>query len=310
MPAMAGEPAGARKGPLPRRAVIPALLTPYDETLAVDPAEFRRHVASLAAVRGVTGLMVNGASGHDSTLTRDERRRLVGEAVATAGDRVPILAALREGPGIPGIGELARDAAREGARALVVMPVGGKNAPDRAAARGRVEAALAASDLPVALYQTDYDTETLVELAGLPGVFAVKEGSGTPAVFERNLRALRALDRGIAVWSTHSSWLLADLAVGADGILSGMGTVAAAWQVELAEAVWRSDLAAARAAADRLFPLAQVFYRPGQDAHTRMKYALRRLGRQQRDLVRPPRRTLDAAERATIDRALTASGLL
>ncbi len=109
-------------------------------------------------------------------------------------------------------------------------------------------------------------------------------------MFERNLRALRGLDRGLAVWTTHSSWLLADLALGADGLLSGMGSVAAELQATLAAAVERSDLAAARAVNDRLFRLTQAFYRPGPDAHTRMKYALHALGRFKTDRVRPPPR--------------------
>ncbi|MDQ2657520.1 MAG: dihydrodipicolinate synthase family protein, partial [Bacteroidota bacterium] len=110
------------KATMPRPAVIPAALTPYDDDLRVDLAEFRRHIAALAAVPGVTGIMVNGGAGHDSTLTRDERRRLVAEALAAAGDRVRILAALREANDFPTLAPFAKDAAVEGAHALIVMP--------------------------------------------------------------------------------------------------------------------------------------------------------------------------------------------
>jgi 4-hydroxy-tetrahydrodipicolinate synthase len=303
--------AGAKSPrPIPRRAVIPAALTPLDETLALDLPDWRRHIATLAAVPGVTAIMVNGASGHDNTLTRDERRRLLAEALAAAGPRVAILAALRETKTEPSLAPFAQDAAAEGADAMVIMPPADKAELAWDRARVRFDRALSASTLPVAIYQTGYETETLLQLAALPPVFAVKEGSGTPAVFERNLRALRGLDRGLAVWTTHSSWLLADLALGADGLLSGMGSVAAELQVALAAAVERSDLAAARVVNDRLFPLTQAFYRPGQDAHTRMKYALHALGRFKTDRVRPPRQAVDAEDRARIDRALRESGLL
>jgi 4-hydroxy-tetrahydrodipicolinate synthase len=294
---------------IPRRAVIPAALTPLTADLEVDYAGFHRHIASLAGVRGVTAIMVNGASGHDSTLTRDERRRLVATAVAAADGRVAILAALRETREHPTLAPFAQDATAEGAQALVVMPPADKADLAWERTRARCESVFAASPRPVAIYQTGYDTETLVRLAALPPVFAIKEGNGQPAVFERNLRAIRALRRDVAVWSTHSSWLLADLAVGADGILSGMGSVAAELHVALAEAVWRSDLPAARQVSDRLFPLTQAFYRPGQDAHTRMKYALVKLGRMSNDLARPPRAANTAADRAVIDRALQDSGL-
>ena len=167
-----------------------------------------------------------------------------------------------------------------------------------------------ASNLPVVIYQNRYETEVLVQLASSFPVIGVKEGSKDPSTFEKNLRALRGLKRNIAVWSTHSKWLLADLAIGADGILSGMGSIAADLHVALAEAVDRSDLTAARRINDRIFPLAQAFYRPGQDAHVRMKYALRKIGRQKHDFVRPPLRPLDDAERTRIDQALVRSGLL
>ncbi|MBM3854182.1 MAG: dihydrodipicolinate synthase family protein, partial [Verrucomicrobia bacterium] len=295
-------PATARR--LPRRAIIPAALTPFTSGLEVDLADYRRHITHLAAVSGVTGIMVNGAAGHDSTLSRDERRRLVAAAVAAADGRVAILAAVRENQASPSLAPFAKDATAEGAQALVVMPPADKGEFAWERAQPRFETVFAASSLPVAIYQTGYDTETLTRLAALPPIIAIKEGNGSPAVFERNLRSVRALGRDVAVWSTHSSWLLADLAVGADGILSGMGSVAAELHVALAEAVWRSDLEAARRVAERLFPLTQVFYRPGQDAHTRMKHALVRLGRMNNDLVRPPRQPNTDADRAIIDRAL------
>ena len=155
-----------------------------------------------------------------------------------------------------------------------------------------------------------YSTETLTQLAELSPVFAIKEGSGDPVAFERNLRSVRALGRNVAIWSTQSRWLLADLAVGADGILSGMGSIVADLHVALAEAVWRSDLAVARRVNGRLFPLTQVFYARGGDPHGRMKYALTRLGRWEHDYVRPPLKPLDDTERSRIDHALRASGLL
>lgn len=311
--------AGSSSGPtgnavevpaIPKRGVIPAALTPFTADGAIARADLRRHHEALAAVPGVTAIMVNGAAGEDFSLSRDERRSIVADASSAIGPRTPVIAALRETRQGHSLADLARDAAAAGARAVLIMPPGKKEDFAGEAARARIEPVFAAVDLPVALYQTGYSTETLVRLAEFPRLFAIKEGNGNPAVFERNLRALRSLRPDIAVWSTHSSWLLADLAVGADGILSGMGSVAADLHAILAAAVWQSDLRAARAVNDRLFPLTQVFYAPGQNAHTRMKYALKRLGRWENDFVRPPLKPLDSAERTRIDRALTESGLL
>jgi 4-hydroxy-tetrahydrodipicolinate synthase len=294
---------------LPRKGVVPAALTPFDAELQIARKEFRRHLEALSTIRGVTAIMVNGAAGQDSVLSREERRLLVAEAVTAVGNGTPIIAALRETKEMT-LGDLAKDAAGAGAHAALLMPPPDKNGVEWEGAQARLSRVLEAADLPVAIYQTGYSTETLTKLAQLPPVFAIKEGSGDPVAFERNLRSVRALRRDIAIWSTNSRWLLADLAVGADGILSGMGSIAADLHAALAEAVWRSDLDAARRINDRLFPLTQVFYRPGGDAHSRMKYALKRLGRWEHDFVRPPLKPLDDAERAAIDRAVKESGLM
>lgn len=310
-PTFSTQKAGNTDGrPIPRKAIIPAALTPIGPDGKIDFPGFKQHLSSLAEVDGVSAIMVNGGSGHDKTLTRAERQKLLAEALAAVDNRVPILAAVRESETIPNLGPLAEDTQKEGAQAMTIMPPSAEQGFSWDAAQRRFDEACSASNLPVVIYQTRYETEILSRLAGSYPVVAVKEGSKDPATFESNLRALRDLKKDIAVWSTHSKWLLADLAIGADGILSGMGSVAADLHVALAEAVHRSDLKTARAINDRIFPLAQAFYRPGQDAHVRMKYALKKLGRQKYDFVRPPLRSLDAEERAVIDQALRRSGLL
>lgn len=300
----------AKEPAIPRKAIIPAAITAIDKDGKIDFLDFKRHIRSLADTIGVSAIMVNGGSMHDKTLSREERRKLLGEALAAVDDKVPILAAVRESASIPKLGPLAKDAQTEGAKALTIMPPSTKQGYSWEGARQRFEEMGAASDLPLVIYQNRYETEVLVQLASSFPVIGVKEGSKDPMSFERNLRALRGLKKNIAVWSTHSKWLLADLAIGADGILSGMGSIAADLHIALAEAVHRSDLTAARKINDRIYPLAQAVYHPGQDAHINMKYALKKLGRQKHDFVRPPLRPLDAADRARIDRALVESGLL
>lgn len=304
------EAASSHRNSIPRKAIIPAALTAIDKDGKIDFIDFKRHIRALADIEGVSAIMVNGGSGHDKTLTRDERRKLLGEALAAVDNKVPILAALRESKEISSLAPLAKDAQSEGAQAMTIMPPSKEQGFSWDMSKRRFEEACTASDLPIVIYHNRYETEILVRLASSFPVIGVKEGSKDPSTFEKNLRALRGLEKNIAVWSTHSKWLLADLAIGADGILSGMGSIAADLHVALAEAVGRSDLEAARKINDRIFPLTQAFYVPGQDAHIRMKYALKKLGRQKHDFVRPPLRPLDADDRASIDLALVQSGLL
>jgi len=74
--------------------------------------------------------------------------------------------------------------------------------------------------------------------------------------------------------------------------------------VALCRAIWQNDLVEARNISDVLFPLTQIFYGPGQNPHTRMKYALKKIGRLKNDCVRPPLEPLDTTERERIDKIL------
>jgi 4-hydroxy-tetrahydrodipicolinate synthase len=98
--------------------------------------------------------------------------------------------------------------------------------------------------------------------------------------------------------------------LGADGCISGMGSVAADLQAELYAAVQAGDLARARAVDHRLAPLVAVFYAPPfVDMHNRMKEALALLGRIPAAHVRPPLTAISDDERQRIRLALRDAGI-
>lgn len=302
--------------PLPLRAVVPAALQPFRDDLSLDREGFRRHVEGLAAIPGVTAILVNGEAAQASALSLEERRTAIADAVAAIGGRCLALAGVGSGES-DDVEAQARDAQREGAAGLLVFPPPKGELPPGEAALDRFRRVAAASRLPAVAFQQKvgqgpgYATPDLLRIAALPAVAAVKEGSGDPLTFERHLRAIRAIPgKRVAVWTTHSRWLLADLAVGADGVVSGMGSVAADLHAALAEAAWRGDLAAARAANDRLHPLVEIFYAPGINAHTRMKAALALRGVFASGRVRPPLRGFPAADLPPLRSALGAAGWL
>jgi 4-hydroxy-tetrahydrodipicolinate synthase len=151
-----------------------------------------------------------------------------------------------------------------------------------------------------------YSTETLVRLAELPEVVAVKEGSGNPRVYEDNVLALSSLPSPVRVLTTNNEWWLADLALaGGDGILSGSGPVLAKEQVEIYRSVTSGDLRHAQEVHARVRPLLRAFYKaPAIDMHNRMKVALQLLGILPHATVRPPLKPIGEAERKEIRRAL------
>lgn len=98
---------------------------------------------------------------------------------------------------------------------------------------------------------------------------------------------------------------MSSLVMGANGLLSGAGSVVADLQVALFAAVTAKDLGAAQRINDRIYPLQQAFYAPPfLDMHNRMKECLVMLGRLQRAVVRPPLMKLSAAELARLRQAL------
>lgn len=304
------------------RGVIPANLLPFTEDLSIDEPAYRQHLRDLATTRGVTAITANGHAAEVSSLSRDERRRALAIAVDEVGDRVPIIAGIYA-DGTLEARELARDATAEGASALLVFPptpfiAGVQHRPEMVIAH--FAAIAEAVDLPIVAFQyplrtgLGYTTAMLVELAErVPSVVAIKDWSLDIVTFERNLRALHGLGRPFSVLTTYSQALLPSLVLGADGILSGHGSVIAPLHVALWEAVQAGDLRTAQAVAERLFVLTEVFYAdPFLDMHNRMKEALVILGRLARAsaYVRPPLLPLDDEERERIRGALERVGLL
>jgi len=224
---------------------------------------------------------------------------------------VPVAAGVFEGTAGDELSQ-ARVAAEAGAQALLIWP---RPAPAGAAATaqvvGRLTAVHEASGLPLIWFllpDQEWTADRLAAIATAPGVIAVKECSETPATFQRNQRVIRAANPAVAIWTTHSRWLLADLAMGADGILSSMGSVVPELHVALAAAVRRGDLPEARRIGERLHPLAELFYGRGHN-NPLFKHALQLLGRLPAAHCRPPE-ALGDGEGAVVERLLREAALL
>jgi 4-hydroxy-tetrahydrodipicolinate synthase len=299
--------------------MIPANLLPFTPDYAIDEGEYRRHLSWLAEVPGVTAITVNGHAAEVSSLTRDERRQALAIALDEVGARPPLITGIYTDSTLEAV-ELARDARAEGASGLLVFPPslfmwGAQLRPEMPF---RHFAALAeAVDLPMVVFQyppasgMGYSPDTLVQLTEIPQVVAVKEWSNDIVAFERNLRAVRSTGRPVAILSSFTMSLLASFVLGADGAISGMGSVAADLQAELFAYVQQGDLLAAQQVSDRLEPLVRVFYAPPfLDMHNRMKEALALLGRLRHAVVRPPLQAVSEAERQQIAAALVQAGLM
>jgi 4-hydroxy-tetrahydrodipicolinate synthase len=298
--------------------VIPAVLLPFDNELAIDEASFRKHLRDVAATPGISAITVNAHSTEVASCTFDEQRRVLDIARSEIGQRLPIVNGIWADGSLEAA-RLARMATQGGASALLVFPPGpftlGQSA-EMALTHFRRIAEV--TDLPLIAFQyplstgQGYPKDTLLRMCEeVPQVRAIKDWIGNVPHHEWHVRTLQSLPSPVNVLTTHSAWLFPSLVLGCNGLLSGSGSVIADLQAQLFQAVQNNDLAEARRLNDRIDPLARCFYAdPFVDMHNRMKEALVLLGRLPRAVVRPPLVKLERTEVAAIRQALILSGLL
>lgn len=303
--------------PLTFSGIMPANILPFKADLSVDEPAYRAHLRWLADTPGVTGIVVNGHAAEVASLSRDERKRTLAIALGEIAGACPIVAGVYT-DGTAEAVELARDAQAAGAAGVLLFPPtlfmwGAQAKPDMVLKHYQEVASVG---VPIIAFQyppasgIGYAPETLARLARIPQVVGVKDWSNEIVAFEQNLRAIRATGRPVAILSSFTMSLMASFLLGADGAISGMGSVTADLQAELFAACQKGDLDGARRVNDRLDPLVRVFYAPPfVDMHNRMKEALVLLGRIPAAHVRPPLTPVPPAERDAIARALKAARL-
>ena len=301
------------------QGIIPATLLAFDHDLEIDWAETRRHLLHVAATPGLSAITVNGHASEVHACSFDEQRNLLDKTMEDIGDRIPVIAGVFADGSLEAA-KLARMSQDAGASALLVFPssvlmMGGERRPEMAHAHfSRIAEA---SDLPIICFNyarwtnLAYPLDTIVSLAeAIPSIKAIKDWTAEPAEHERNIRTLQSLSRPVNVLTTNSAWLMASLCMGANGLLSGAGSIIPDLQVAMFRAVQANDLKTARALNDRMQPVTQAFYAPPfLDMHNRMKEAAVLLGRQERAVVRPPLSKLPSDEIRRIGEALKAADI-
>lgn len=296
------------------QGVIPATLLAFNNDLEIDWAETRRHLLHVAATPGLSAITVNGHASEVHACTFDEQRAVLDHTLDDIGDRIPVIAGVYADGSLEAA-EIARMSTEAGASALLVFPssvlmMGGERRPEMALAHfSRIAEA---TDLPMICFNyarwtnLAYPLDTIVALAeAIPQIKAIKDWTAEPAEHEKNIRTLQSLSRPINVLTTNSAWLMASLCMGANGLLSGAGSIIPDLQVAMFQAIQAGDLKTARMLNDRMQPVTQAFYAPPfLDMHNRMKEAAVLLGRQDRAVVRPPLAKLSAEEIGRIGQAL------
>jgi 4-hydroxy-tetrahydrodipicolinate synthase len=296
---------------------IPANVLPMRADLSLDVPAYRKHIDHLVSTPGVGAVVCNGHAAEVTSLDRDERRLAVAVAAETTAGRVPVIAGVHADNYRDAVGA-ARAAKSEGADGLLVFPapvlaLGG----DQDMGYRHVAEIATAVDLPIVVFSYPsftgmaYQPATLARLCELDSVVAVKEWSLDLRVHERSLEIVRGCGHPVALLTSFSTNLLPALVAGADGILSGHGSVIADLQALLLSQVKNHELAAAQALYQRIQLLTKVIYRdPMANMYARMKEHLIMLGHEMSPAVRPPLEVVSDQERTELREALVAAQLL
>ena len=265
--------------------VLVALVTPFTADGEVDWNDVEKLIDDLVS-NGADGIVVTGTTGETSTLTDDEKVKLVVVAKRVAGNRAKVIMGGPSNETAHAI-VLAKKSEAAGADALmIVTPY--YNKPTQAGVLTHFRMIADATDMPVILYDIPgrsgipIQYETILRAAKHPNILAVKDAKGD---FSEVSRVLNNTD--LMYFSGDDPNVLPHLAIGATGLIGVTANIAPAPYRAIVDAVNRGDLATATAEHKALEPLvrAVMSHVPGTVA---AKYILHGLGRIGSPRVRLP----------------------
>jgi 4-hydroxy-tetrahydrodipicolinate synthase len=292
---------GAFFGPRDWGTLLTAMLTPFNADGAVNYDEAARIAAYLVDEQKNDGLVVNGTTGESPTLTEEEKLRLLEVVLETVGDR----AAVVFGAGTYSTAEsihLTREGTRRGAHGIMLVnPY--YNRPGQAGLYAHFAAVAAETNLPVMLYNIqprsaiNLETSTLLRLAEIPNIVAVKEASG---LIGQISDVCRLKPEGFRVYSGDDALTLPILSVGGHGLVSVVAHVVGDRLATMIQE-YHNCPCDARRIHHELTPVFKALF--SAPSPVPVKYALSKRGFDCRS-VRLPLVELSESERAVVDQAI------
>ena len=283
------------------------MVTPFGANGEIDHDEAARIAAYLVDDQGNDGVVVNGTTGESPTLDHEEKFALLRTVLDAVGDRAAVLF----GAGSNDTAEsvlATREAEQVGAHGIMLVnPY--YNRPGQAGLEAHFSTVARGTSLPVLLYNIqprsaiNLETSTLLRLAEIPNVVAVKEASGNvPQIAD----VCREVPEGFRVYSGDDALTLPLLSLGGYGVVSVVGHIVGA-RIKRMLDLFPTDPRAAAEINKTLIPVIKAMFSASNPVP--VKYALSRLGLGRPD-VRLPLVELSDSERAAIDVVLERDGLL
>lgn len=202
--------------------VFPAVTTQFRSDFSVDLDATHTVISGLVR-DGVSGLVIGGTVGENTSLSVEEKISLVEVAKDAAAGRVPVISGVAEFTSL-NASKVAKEVQRVGADGIMLMPaLVYSSKPFETAAHFRSVAA--SIDLPVMvynnppIYKNDVTPDILISLADCDNIVCFKDSSGDTRRF---IDVRNEVGERFVLFAGLDDVVLESIAVGAVGWVSGM----------------------------------------------------------------------------------------
>jgi 4-hydroxy-tetrahydrodipicolinate synthase len=278
------------------RGLIPAVPIPFAVTGQIDIDSLRRYVRSYMAKQPIAGVAVWAHTGRGLYLTREQRVEVIRSWSEGLGPRKVVIAGVGGSPGhvdhypayFASALEMARDAAANGAQALLVHP---PKLLHHVAERQELvldyHRQLASTGRPLILFHLyeaaggiAYSPDLLRQLLALPQVLGIKLATLDSVMTFQNVAELMRKEFPEKLLITGEDRFLGySLMCGARAALVGMGAACTGLQHRLMQAYFQGRGAKFLALSRRVDQLSQAIFIPPMEGYIRrMLWALVHLG--------------------------------
>ncbi|MQU55814.1 dihydrodipicolinate synthase family protein [Pseudomonas sp. FSL R10-1339] len=205
--------------------VFPAVTTQFNDDFSIN-LDKTHQVISNVIRDGVSGLVVCGSVGENTSLTAEEKIAVTEVAVAASGGRVPVICGVAEFTSVQAA-KVANAVRKVGVDGVMLMPAlvyGSK--PFETAEHYRYVARHA--DVPLMvynnppIYKNDVTPDILISLADCDNVVCFKDSSGDTRRF---IDIRNEVGDRFVLFAGLDDVVLESIAVGAEGWVSGMSNV-------------------------------------------------------------------------------------
>ncbi len=285
-----------------------ALVTPFQHDGSIDEAALR-NLVRWQVESGIDFLVPCGTTGETPTLSHEEWLRVVDLTIETAEGRVPIMAGATSNNTREAVTKAKEISSRPGVDyVLTATPY--YNKPTQEGVYQHFRAIAEASTKPLMLYNiagrtgTNIETPTLLRLAEIPNIIAVKEASGN---ISQIAEVCASVPQDFLVFSGDDAITLAVIGLGGAGIVSVVSNEIPAEMSRMTQAALSNEWDSARHLFRKYLPLMQANFiesNPGP-----AKAVLTMMGRIE-EVYRLPLVPMKKENRARLESVVADVGLL